>query len=1089
MYFYFYLDDSLSTLIINEQTIYSGYDVGYQSNFQILGPHEVNLNNEIIFYLFSYKGCIWGINGYIEIDGYRFYTNNSLLISIDCPNSEICNPNHGTLDTSTNIIYYGYEGKDKEITHYKFTFRVPENRNKLKEKSNKYEIQYKAKDLSFIVYQGQNKEINTINFFESKLTNIYTKSYNEYDNIYIEFLSNFKGRWNIKNGNEITNRSYHSEINYIYTPENNINECYISQFKFYSYKTDSHEISSSNGIISFYICGKNCQNCIFNSSNSIGISCNICKEGYVFVNNNYEKCIDKNTLIEKYYEFDNQNYYSCYESCLTCKLKGDLNNHNCTSCSSSNYFIKKSESNLNCVNNCPIEYPLKNGKECLNFCKDNNLFYKDGNCINECLLFRKKIINFKEENECINECNDLIIEGDLNECVEECPNNKPYISYDGKYCLNECKDNYPYYQNNKCTNYCYNNYYHIINDYFCISDCPNSYSFIIEDGNICVNNCNDKYKYYNNNKKYCLDDCYIKNLIPDKKGKICYKNCEENNINDNKVELNGECVNKCLPLMKIINSKCVSLCDDINDNKLYCNISKQQAINEILSIKNTLLFKQLDKTIFGYGFNIQVYESDNILNELIDTSIINVSQCEKILRNKYNIKDNEKLTIIKIDSYKEETKENYNIEYHFNYNGKLLDNSYCNEIKYDVSFPIKENLNISNSSYLYNHYGIDIYNKNDDYFNNICKILNDNHDILLKEREKYYYQNETLCMDNCLYNKLDYINRKNYCICNNNYYKGKNIKNIFENFFYKQGYENLIIFRCYKILKLSNKLFYNIGFIFLFSIIILQTIFLVCSIKYKKIISKIFRENNKKNYEKIRFSSLFQINTKNEKKFISFPYRLALKYDKRKFNKIFLHIIKRKMPFLNMFYNFKNFQLFSLELNIELTSLVFLFTINTLLYNDRMISHKYIIGNKIDYLFLIINSFRVYFVIFIFNLIISSFNYSKYFDILFSENDYPLIYQPLIEKSFKKFKFRVIIYFIIQYIFCILIWYYVTIFCFIYNNNQIDWFIEGWFTFILLILFTLFISFIICLIRKLSLKLHSMKLYNISLFINNIRVF
>ena len=38
-------------------------------------------------------------------------------------------------------------------------------------------------------------------------------------------------------------------------------------------------------------------------------------------------------------------------------------------------------------------------------------------------------------------------------------------------------------------------------------------------------------------------------------------------------------------------------------------------------------------------------------------------------------------------------------------------------------------------------------------------------------------------MDNCLYNKLDYINRKNYCICNNNYYKGKNIKNIFENFF------------------------------------------------------------------------------------------------------------------------------------------------------------------------------------------------------------------------------------------------------------------------------------------------------------------
>ena len=45
----------------------------------------------------------------------------------------------------------------------------------------------------------------------------------------------------------------------------------------------------------------------------------------------------------------------------------------------------------------------------------------------------------------------------------------------------------------------------------------------------------------------------------------------------------------------------------------------------------------------------------------------------------------------------------------------------------------------------------------------------------------------------------------------------------------------------------------------------------------------------------------------------------------------------------------------------------------------------------------------------IFNLIISSFNYSKYFDILFIGNDYLLIYPSFIEKSFNKFKFRVLI--------------------------------------------------------------------------------
>ena len=34
LYFYFYLDDSLSTLIINGQTINSGHEARYQSNFQ-----------------------------------------------------------------------------------------------------------------------------------------------------------------------------------------------------------------------------------------------------------------------------------------------------------------------------------------------------------------------------------------------------------------------------------------------------------------------------------------------------------------------------------------------------------------------------------------------------------------------------------------------------------------------------------------------------------------------------------------------------------------------------------------------------------------------------------------------------------------------------------------------------------------------------------------------------------------------------------------------------------------------------------------------------------------------------------------------
>ena len=50
-------------------------------------------------------------------------------------------------------------------------------------------------------------------------------------------------------------------------------------------------------------------------------------------------------------------------------INGTLNNHNCTSCSG--FFIKISKSNFNCFDECPTEYPLKRGNECLNSCKLN----------------------------------------------------------------------------------------------------------------------------------------------------------------------------------------------------------------------------------------------------------------------------------------------------------------------------------------------------------------------------------------------------------------------------------------------------------------------------------------------------------------------------------------------------------------------------------------------------------------------------------------------------------------------------------------------------------------------------------------------
>ena len=74
MYFYFYLDDSISSLTIDNNLIFSGNNGPYVDYFQTLGPYDISLgpNKKIILLLYNQYGP-YALNGYIEIDGYRFY--------------------------------------------------------------------------------------------------------------------------------------------------------------------------------------------------------------------------------------------------------------------------------------------------------------------------------------------------------------------------------------------------------------------------------------------------------------------------------------------------------------------------------------------------------------------------------------------------------------------------------------------------------------------------------------------------------------------------------------------------------------------------------------------------------------------------------------------------------------------------------------------------------------------------------------------------------------------------------------------------------------------------------------------------------
>ena len=224
--------------------------------------------------------------------------------------------------------------------------------------------------------------------------------------------------------------------------------------------------------------------------------------------------------------------------------------------------------------------------------------------------------------------------------------------------------------------------------------------------------------------------------------------------------------------------------------------------------------------LYGNDYNISIYP---INDQIFQSTFVDFSLCEDILRIKNNLTNNETLTFLKIEIDKMNDKSLTNqIEYKiYNHKKEVLNLSLCENIKVQVHYNIKDNSELNKSMILYySELGIDIFNLNDSFFNDICyPFSNSNSDIILKDRISDIYQNYSLCDNNCEYDFIDI--ESNTVTCNCEIKKEVNtavsspvfntiVKNIFKD-------SNIGILKCHDfIFSLKIKL-NNIGFwIFLF---------------------------------------------------------------------------------------------------------------------------------------------------------------------------------------------------------------------------------------------------------------------------------
>ena len=284
--------------------------------------------------------------------------------------------------------------------------------------------------------------------------------------------------------------------------------------------------------------------------------------------------------------------------------------------------------------------------------------------------------------------------------------------------------------------------------------------------------------------------------------------------------------------------------------------------NEIHTLMNKTSLDLMDQIIPDVSIHF-ITTNSNISEK--STYNITLGECEEKLRNHYNISSNRNLLILRLDIFNESSLVN-KVKYEvYDDNQNKLDLSVCEDTKIKIFYSIK-NIPFLDIEQLkkFQKMNIDLLNPSDSFYNDIClTFFEGDSDVTLTDRRKKYFQNYTVCEENCNYDSIDLEKMKISCDCdikkiNININKTKltgldiNITKLNNNTFGKKEEPTVqgVVFdtvkdSSYNVIKCKNLVFYrnkkdNIGF-WLYLILVIIHIPIILSYI-------IFKEEPIKNY-------------------------------------------------------------------------------------------------------------------------------------------------------------------------------------------------------------------------------------------------
>ena len=805
-------------------------------------------------------------------------------------------------------------------------------------------------------------------------------------------------------------------------------------------------------------CPNECQNCSLDSVNlGLCLSCNANGQYYPKINDSlnigsYFKCYNKDELQTDYY-LDNNIFKPCYFLCNKCSGEGNNENNNC------------------------IE------------CKDADNEVVDGNCI--CINY----YNY-EKTACISIIPDGYYNNDFAaRTIDKCPsiiNNDLCIS---------------------CN---------IINGYYPKEGDPNNINSYYE----CYQE--DQPYYYLDYKNNIFKPCYFLCKTCSGEGNDEHNLCMEcNNATLKVVEGN------CIYILDSI-SEIVELDTDIttykNSNK---SELIRDLINEIINRSNISELKELNikenisENLF-LEFGLLNYDNFNKKKDLNEITI-NLGQCENILKNIHNISYNNSLYIMKyiliVDGMKI-PKVEYEVYYpFFNQSFIKLNLEPCKNTKIEISIPVSIEDDIDKYNPDSKYYN-DMCSKATS--NNGTDItLND-------RKNEYINNNMTLCEEDCRLIDYNYETEKVKCSCDIKlslplfeeirfnkdllYKRFTDINNII----------NIQLMKCYKYV-FNKSIIRNCGFFILLSIIILFFICLIIFLSksynklkidindivsvlnnktnyiYKK--KKLIRKNAKNKFQKsesklnyLNINKENNLNTtenskknnlknsskniitnsisQNNKKIIeyndfelnSMEYNKARKFDQRSYIQIYISLLKIKNLFIFSFWPFKDYNSRIIKMFLFFFFFAIHFTFNALFFNDPTIHKIYEDKGSYNFIYQIPQILYSSLISGVANVIIKLLSLSQS-DIIElkqykSNKNFDIKRKELLQKLNIKF----ISFFIITFISLLFSLFYISCFCGIYENTQIQFIKDTIFSFLVSLLSPFWICLIPGILRIISLR-------------------